>query len=142
MSGNKKSIETQEDPISENIESWRNEGEEDPGACSDYFRTFQEICEINGFSHETHNITTKDGYILQAFRIQPKETCQFVDHNPMMKTMEFFENFKRSLIGPKKPVIFLQHGLLASADSWIINEETVAPAFALANKGYDVWLGN
>ena len=60
----------------------------------------------------------------------------------MMRTMEFFDNVKRSLIGPKKPVIFLQHGLLASADSWIINEETVAPAFALANKGYDVWLGN
>ena len=60
----------------------------------------------------------------------------------MMMTMEFLDNVKRSLIGPKKPVIFLQHGLLASADSWIINEETVAPAFALANKGYDVWLGN
>lgn len=60
----------------------------------------------------------------------------------MTRTFEFFDNVKRSLIGPKKPVVFLQHGLLASADSWIINEETVAPAFALANKGYDVWLGN
>lgn len=29
-----------------------------------------------------------------------------------------------------------------SADAWIMNWPTVAPAFVVANTGYDVWLGN
>ena len=40
-----------------------------------------------------------------------------------------------------KPVI-LQHGLLDSSDTWIINDEDKAPGFMLANRGYDVWFGN
>jgi len=36
----------------------------------------------------------------------------------------------------------LQHGLLDSSDTWLINDEDKAPGFLLANKGYDVWLGN
>lgn len=36
----------------------------------------------------------------------------------------------------------LQHGLLSSADTWVINKYDVAPAFQLASNGYDVWLGN
>ena len=38
--------------------------------------------------------------------------------------------------------MFLQHGLLDSSDTWIINDEDKAPAFIFANRGYDVWLGN
>ena len=34
------------------------------------------------------------------------------------------------------------HGLLGSSDSFIINDENKALAFVLANRGYDVWLGN
>ena len=34
------------------------------------------------------------------------------------------------------------HGLLDSSDTFIINEENKALAFVLANRGYDVWLGN
>jgi len=34
------------------------------------------------------------------------------------------------------------HGLLDSSDTFIINDETKAIAFVLANRGYDVWLGN
>lgn len=40
-----------------------------------------------------------------------------------------------------KPII-LQHGLLDCSDTWIINDEDKAPAFLLANRGYDIWLGN
>ena len=39
-------------------------------------------------------------------------------------------------------MVFLQHGLLDSSDTFIVNEESKAPAFILANRGYDVWLGN
>jgi len=38
--------------------------------------------------------------------------------------------------------VFLQHGLVDSSDTWIINDEAKAPGFILANRGYDVWLGN
>ena len=34
------------------------------------------------------------------------------------------------------------HGLLSSSDVFIINDENKALAFVLANRGYDVWLGN
>ena len=34
------------------------------------------------------------------------------------------------------------HGLLDSADTWVINDEKDAPGLILANRGYDVWLGN
>ena len=34
------------------------------------------------------------------------------------------------------------HGLLGSSDSFITNDENKALAFVLANRGYDVWLGN
>ena len=44
------------------------------------------------------------------------------------------------IITNHKPIILLQHGLLDCSDSFIINDEDKAPAFILANKGYDVYL--
>jgi lysosomal acid lipase/cholesteryl ester hydrolase len=40
-----------------------------------------------------------------------------------------------------KPVVFLQHGLADSSDTWIANGER-SQAFLIANAGYDVWMGN
>jgi pimeloyl-ACP methyl ester carboxylesterase len=61
---------------------------------------------------------TKDGYILNMFRIKG-------------------ENIESGA-----PAVFLQHGFTDSADTWIMNYGDVAPAFQLARAGYDVWLGN
>lgn len=55
----------------------------------------------------------------------------------MFRIQKKGSQFKEGL----KP-IFLQHGLLDSSDTWIINDEDKAPAFMLANAGYDIWLGN
>ena len=82
---------------------------------------FMKFCKYFGYPVEQHFITTEDGYILTFFRIQAK-------HQTQMKS--------------GLPVVYLQHGLLDSSDTWIVNDEDKAPGFVLANKGYDVWLGN
>ncbi len=59
---------------------------------------------------------TEDGYVLTLFRIQKKGS---------------------SIRTGLKPILLL-HGLLDSSDTWLINDEDKAPAFMLANRGYDV----
>ena len=85
--------------------------------------TFEEICIKNGFQVEVHPVTTQDGYILNVFRIPGLATNQQQSNTV-------------------KPPIFMQHGILDSANCWIINHADVAPAFVAARAGYDVWLGN
>jgi len=94
----------------------------DGGDKSDAKRSFGEICAENGFQFETHQVTTDDGYILNVFRI------------PGLVTEE------QSNV--TKPPILMQHGILDSANCWIVNYPEVAPAFVAARAGYDVWLGN
>lgn len=83
-------------------------------------KPFVDYCDYFNYPVESHRVTTEDGYILTLFRIQRKY----------------------SKITPGLPVVFFQHGLLDCAEGWIINDESKAPAFVLANLGYDVWLGN
>lgn len=41
-----------------------------------------------------------------------------------------------------KPSVLMIHGIIDSADSFIMNLPTKAPAFVAASAGYDVWIGN
>jgi pimeloyl-ACP methyl ester carboxylesterase len=82
---------------------------------------FTDYCKYFGYPVETHFITTDDGYILKFFRVQKKNTT-----------------IRKLGLTP----IYLQHGLLDSSDTWLINDEAKAPGFILANKGFDVWMGN
>ena len=34
-----------------------------------YYQTYEEIVEGAGFAHESHSVTTEDGYVLNVFRI-------------------------------------------------------------------------
>lgn len=70
---------------------------------------------------EEHTVLTPDGYILTLFRIPPKTQTRDVQ---------------------KRPVVFLMHDLLGSADDWILMGPGKSLAYLLSDAGYDVWLGN
>jgi len=99
-------------------------GEAEPEP-NDHFKSFSTICRQKGYPFEQHKLKTYDGYFLTVFRI-PGAKGELLE----------------PAIAANKPVVLLWHGLLDSADSWIINDEDKAPALMLANQGYDVWLGN
>ena len=81
---------------------------------------FAELVQPLGYPWEAHTTVTEDAYVLKLYRIQRKGGS----------------------IVPGKRVVFLQHGLIDSADNWVINEDKGSLGLILANKGYDVWLGN
>jgi hypothetical protein len=84
--------------------------------CPDDY--IHKLCE--GYPFEGHTITTEDGYILRAFRMQAKGTT-----------------IKNGL-----PPVFLQHGVTDSCHCFLTNDEDKALSKILANAGFDVWLGN
>ncbi|KAG5311345.1 LIP3 Lipase, partial [Pseudoatta argentina] len=67
-----------------------------------------------GYPAEAHIVQTEDGYLLTLHRIP----------------------------GNKKLPMLLQHGLLGSSADWVIPGKDKGFAFILADRGYDVWLGN
>ncbi|XP_010603305.1 lipase member K isoform X1 [Fukomys damarensis] len=81
-----------------------------------------QIISYWGYPYEKYDIVTKDGYILGTYRIPYGRRCP-------EKTAP-------------KPVVYLQHGLIASASDWICNPPDNSLAFLLADNCYDVWLGN
>ncbi|KAL7990444.1 hypothetical protein Chor_013874, partial [Crotalus horridus] len=88
---------------------------------------------------EEHYVITKDGYILNLFRIphgrENNKTTNYLKHQMSGCLFHCFVS------GPKR-VVFLQHGLLVDAANWYQNFPHDSLAFMLADAGYDVWLGN
>lgn len=86
---------------------------------------FLEICDIHGYEAEEHVIPTRDGYLLNVHRIGGPR------HTKWRYTTEL------------RPVVYLHHGLLMNSEVWIaVPDHKDSIAFALADLGYDVWLGN
>ncbi|CAB3226336.1 unnamed protein product [Arctia plantaginis] len=75
--------------------------------------SFRHIVNKYGYECERHEVLTKDGYLLTMFRI-PGDG----------------------------PPVFLMHGLLGSADDFILAGPDSALAYLLSREKYDVWLGN
>lgn len=74
------------------------------------------------FKIDLHHVTTKDGYILSLYNIQPK---------------------LRSASNQSKPrIAFFVHGLLGSAGEFVSSGQNRSAAYFFANQGYDVWLSN
>ena len=48
-----------------------------PILMSDYFKSFKQLVENNGFAYECHLVATEDGYLINLFRIQKREFLKF-----------------------------------------------------------------
>jgi len=73
------------------------------------------------YSIQIHKTITEDNYILTLWRVGL---------------------LNQPLNSSKSYPIILQHGLLDSSFTWIINEKNESLAYILASLGYDVWLTN
>lgn len=67
------------------------------------------------------NIQTADDYLMDMHRIPRGLNNQNVTN---------------------RPVVLLMHGLMGSAENWIVNGPKKSLAYILADQGYDVWMGN
>ncbi|XP_053608490.1 lipase 3-like [Plodia interpunctella] len=74
---------------------------------------FEELITKYGYKVEKHETVTEDGYGLTMFRIPGNGS-----------------------------VVFLMHGLLGSADDFVITGKESSLGYLLADEGYDVWFGN
>jgi len=93
-----------------------------PSESPDVGRNVTQIIASRGYDCEEHQVTTSDGFILAMQRI-PRGRGE-----------------KKSSVA--KEVVFLQHGILADSTNWVMDSPTESLAYILADKGFDVWLGN
>ncbi|KOX72864.1 Lipase 3 [Melipona quadrifasciata] len=83
--------------------------------------TAAKIAQQAGYSVESYDVVTQDGYILR---------------------MERITGSKKSPPSDDKTAVLLVHGLLDASPTWLVAGPEKALGFMLADKGYDVWLGN
>lgn len=101
----------------------------------DIYLSVPQLIAKYGYPIEVHHVTTDDGYILELHRIpHGRKTSHNSLHEPNLNS------FENEVTG-KMPV-FMQHGLMSSSSSWVLGPVDKAPAYMMANAGYDVWLGN
>ncbi|XP_065307856.1 lipase member M-like isoform X2 [Dermacentor albipictus] len=86
-----------------------------------------ELIEYFGFSCETTEATTDDGYILEVDRVG---------------TLARDNSTSSSGSGTYKNPVVLVPGILSESGSWFINYPSQSPGFLLAERGYDVWTMN
>jgi len=97
---------------------------------ADQIRTsssFEDLCNLYGYTVESHIVQTKDGYLLGLHRLPARR----------------YQKKTRPGTTTRKKVVYLHHGLLMNSEVWvcITDFERILP-FALVEQGYDVWFGN
>jgi lysosomal acid lipase/cholesteryl ester hydrolase len=97
---------------------------------SDEYLNTIELIASKGYLPQSHNVLTKDGYILEIHRVNTNNN----NNNNNNKFISYEDQ--------NKPVVFLMHGLLDSSSTFVLNMPNQSLAFILADSGFDVWLGN
>ncbi|XP_075530063.1 lipase member M-like [Dermacentor variabilis] len=78
-----------------------------------------------GYSCETFEYTTEDGYVLEADRVAaPKK------------------GIGANLFAPHHNPIILVPGILSECGTWFLNFPSQSPGYILADHGFDVWAMN
>ncbi|EXC31335.1 Triacylglycerol lipase 2 [Morus notabilis] len=75
-----------------------------------------------GYKCQEIEVTTQDGYILNAQRISGGRTGRGS--------------------GQKKPPVLIQHGVLVDGMTWLLNSPEENLPMILADNGFDVWIAN
>ncbi|KAL3814276.1 hypothetical protein ACJIZ3_015544 [Penstemon smallii] len=78
------------------------------------------LIEPSGFPCSEHATQTKDGYILGLQRVSSPSV----------------------VLQQRGPPVLLIHGLFMAGDAWFMNSPNQSLGFILANRGFDVWVGN
>ncbi|KAG5864500.1 hypothetical protein JTB14_009132 [Gonioctena quinquepunctata] len=81
-----------------------------------------ELIKYYGYSVETHEVQTEDGYLLTLHRI------------PSGRNREESHKNENSVI--------IQHGMSGSSENFVFLGPNKALGYFLADQGYDVWLTN
>lgn len=105
----------------------------------------QELVEIAGYPLEEHFVTTGDGYVLGLYRIpHGRDVVKLRAKNSFKKENDDHKTNTAPPMPPPKagPPVLLQHGLLDSSATFVVNLPHQSLGFILADHGYDVWLGN
>ncbi|EFJ50873.1 hypothetical protein VOLCADRAFT_43059, partial [Volvox carteri f. nagariensis] len=95
-----------------------------------------ELVVPHGYPLDVHNVQTDDGFILSILRIPHGRAATNATWGSSVGSHQKADQAAR------RPVVFLQHGLLDSAAGFLLNGPGRSLAFLLADAGYDVWLGN
>jgi lysosomal acid lipase/cholesteryl ester hydrolase len=92
---------------------------------------------IAHFGYPVQNMTveTEDGYLLDIVRIPGG-----VEYKQTFESQQHHQGNNNVKTG--KPVVFLMHGLLSTCEDFVIGGPTEGLAFFLADRGYDVFMGN
>lgn len=94
--------------------------------------SMEELVLPKGYQLEPHYVTTADGYVLGVFRI-PRGSAGRHARRARAATID---------AACARPVVLLQHGLLESSATWVLNDADQSLGFILADDGYDVWMSN
>ncbi|XP_017102668.2 lipase 3-like [Drosophila bipectinata] len=89
--------------------------------CPSKELTTVDIIKSYHYPIENHTVRTKDGYMLEVFRIPDSHECH-----------------ERKA----KKVVFLMHGMYSSSDAFLLSAKNIGLPYMLADKCYDVWMGN
>ncbi|XP_053698628.1 lipase 1-like [Sabethes cyaneus] len=83
----------------------------------DALLTVPQLIRKYGYLAEEHQVRTEDGYLLMMYRIPARK-------------------------GSHKRPVFMWHSLFSSCSDWILIGRKHGLGYLLANRNYDVWMGN